>query len=149
HMGGKVLVPTSQFVRTLIGARLASDVLDVPTIVVARTDSLGATLLTSDIDPRDREFIIGERTVEGYFRVKPGIEAAIARSLAYAPYADLLWFETGKPDLAEAKMFAEAIHAKYPGKLLAYNCSPSFNWKQHLDDKTIATFNQELGKMGY
>jgi isocitrate lyase len=149
HLGGKVLVPTAQFIRTLIGARLAADVLGVPSVIVARTDALGATLLTSDIDPRDRNFIYGERTVEGYFQVKNGLQPVIARALAYAPYADMLWFETSKPDLAEAKAFAQAIHAKYPGKLLAYNCSPSFNWKQHLDDKAIAAFNQELGKLGY
>lgn len=149
HLGGKVLVPTAQFIRTLIGARLAADVLGVPSVIVARTDALGATLLTSDIDPRDRNFIYGERTVEGYFQVKNGLQPVIARALAYAPYADMLWFETAKPDLAEAKAFAQAIHAKYPGKLLAYNCSPSFNWKQHLDDKAIANFNQELGKLGY
>lgn len=149
HLGGKVLVPTSQFIRTLTGARLAADVLGVPTIIVARTDALGATLLTSDIDPADREFIKGERTIEGYYQVRDGIEPVIARGLAYAPYADVLWYETSKPDLEEAKVFAEAIHAKFPGKLLAYNCSPSFNWKQYLDDKTIATFNATLGAMGY
>lgn len=149
HLGGKVLVPTAQFIRTLTAARLASDVLDVPTIIVARTDALGATLLTSDIDPADRPFIKGERTIEGYFEVKDGIETVIARGLAYAPYADLIWYETSKPDLAEAKQFADAIHAKFPGKLLAYNCSPSFNWNQHLDKETIATFNQQLGDMGY
>ncbi len=149
HLGGKVLIPTSQFVRTLAAARLAADVLDVPTLLVARTDALGATLLTNDIDPEDRQFITGERTPEGYFRVHSGIEAVIARSLSYAPYADLLWFETSKPDLKQAREFAEAIHAHYPGKLLAYNCSPSFNWKQHLDDKTIQHFQGELGEMGY
>jgi isocitrate lyase len=124
-------------------------VLGVPTIIVARTDALGATLLTSDIDPADRKFIKGERTIEGYYQVEDGIEPVIARGLAYAPYADVLWYETSKPDLEEAKVFAEAIHAKFPGKLLAYNCSPSFNWKQYLDDKTIATFNATLGAMGY
>ena len=149
HLGGKVLVPTSQFIRTLTGARLAADVLDVPTVIVARTDALGATLLTSDIDERDRPFIKGQRTVEGYFQVKDGIEPTIARGLAYAPYADLIWFETSKPDLAEAKEFARAIHAEFPGKLLAYNCSPSFNWKHHLDDKTIARFNETLGELGF
>jgi isocitrate lyase len=149
HLGGKVLVPTAQFIRTLISARLAADVLDVPTVLVARTDALSATLLTSDVDERDREFLTGERTPEGFFRVKPGIEAPIARALAYAPYADLLWFETSTPDLEEAEAFAEAVHARYPGKLLAYNCSPSFNWRRHLDDSTIASFQQELGRMGY
>jgi isocitrate lyase len=149
HLGGKVLVPTSQFIRTLIGARLAADVLDVPTLVVARTDALSATLLTSDIDPRDKQFIYGERTAEGYYRVKEGLEPVIVRALSYAPYADVLWFETSKPDLDEAAEFAEAIHAKYPGKLLAYNCSPSFNWKQNLDDKTIANFNSTLGELGF
>ncbi len=149
HLGGKVLVPTSQFIRTLVSARLAADVLDVPTVLVARTDALSATLLTSDVDERDREFLAGERTPEGFFRVRPGIEAPIARGLAYAPYADLLWFETSTPDLDEAAEFAEAIHARYPGKLLAYNCSPSFNWKRHLDDKAIASFQQELATMGY
>jgi isocitrate lyase len=149
HLGGKVLVPTSQFIRTLIGARLAADVLDVPTILVARTDALSATLLTSDIDPRDKHFIYGDRTAEGYYRVKEGLEPVIARALAYAPYADVLWFETSTPDIEEAKAFAQAIHAKFPGKLLAYNCSPSFNWKQKLDDAQIARFNQELGKLGF
>lgn len=149
HLGGKVLVPTAQFVRTLVGARLAADVLDVPTVIVARTDALDATLLTSDIDPIDRPFLTGERTPEGYFYVKKGLEPVIARALAYAPYADVLWFESSKPDLAEAREFAEAVHAKFPGKLLAYNCSPSFNWKQHLDEKTIAQFNEKLGEMGY
>lgn len=149
HLGGKVLVPTSQFVRTLSAARLAADVLDVPTVIVARTDALNATLLTSDIDPRDREFIKGDRTVEGYFQVRDGLEPTIARGLAYAPYADVIWFETSKPDLEEAKQFAAAIHAEFPGKLLAYNCSPSFNWKQHLDDKTIAHFNETLGELGF
>lgn len=149
HLGGKVLIPTNQFIKTLTAARLASDVLDVPSIIIARTDSLGATLITSDIDPVDRPFITGERTSEGFFRVKANIDSAIARGLSYAPYADLLWFETGKPDLAEAKRFAEAIHAKFPGKLLAYNCSPSFNWKKNLDEATIAKFQKELGAMGY
>ncbi len=149
HMGGKVLVPTSQFLRTLAGARLAADVLDVPTLVVARTDALGAKLLTSDVDEVDRPFCTGERTPEGFFRLVEGEGLAIARGLAYAPYADLIWCETGKPDLAFAQRFADAIHAKFPGKPLAYNCSPSFNWKKHLDDATIAKFQQELGQMGY
>ena len=149
HLGGKVLVPTAQFVRTLVSARLAADVLDVPTILVARTDALSATLLTSDVDERDNEFLTGERTPEGFFRIRPGIEAPIARALAYAPYADLLWCETSTPDLDEAAQFAEAVHAKFPGKLLAYNCSPSFNWKKHLDDRTIAAFQRELAAMGY
>jgi len=149
HLGGKVLIPTAQFIRTLVAARLAADVLGVPTILVARTDALSATLLTSDVDERDHEFLTGERTPEGFFRVQPGIEAPIARALAYAPYADLLWCETSTPDLDEAAAFAEAVHAQYPGKLLAYNCSPSFNWKKHLDDKTIASFQQELAEMGY
>jgi isocitrate lyase len=149
HLGGKVLVPTAQFIRTLIGARLAADVCDVPTLIIARTDAHSATLLTSDIDPRDKEFVYAERTAEGFFRVKEGIESAIARGLAYAPYADMLWFETSTPDLAEAKEFAAAIHAKHPGKFLAYNCSPSFNWKQHLNDEEIAAFNTTLGNIGY
>ena len=149
HMGGKVLVPTSQFVRTLTAARLAADVLDVPTVLVARTDALSATLLTSDADPRDHEFLTGERTPEGYFFVRGGIESAIARGLAYAEYADLLWFETSTPALDEARTFAEAIHARFPGKLLAYNCSPSFNWERHLDADTIARFQNELGALGY
>jgi isocitrate lyase len=149
HLGGKVLVPTSQFVRTLAAARLAADVLDVPTLVVARTDALSATLLTSDVDERDRPFCTGERTPEGFFRIEAGLESAIARSLAYAPYADLLWFETSTPDLGEAREFAQAIHERFPGKLMAYNCSPSFNWKRHLDDMQIASFQQELGALGY
>ena len=149
HLGGKVLIPTSHFIRTLVSARLAADVLDVPTVLVARTDALSATLLTSDVDERDREFLTGERTPEGFFRIEPGIEAPIARALAYAPYADVLWCETSTPDLDEAAAFADAVHAQYPGKLLAYNCSPSFNWKKHLDDKTIASFQQELADMGY
>jgi isocitrate lyase len=148
-MGGKVLVPTAQFVRTLNAARLASDVLDIPTVLIARTDALSATLLTSDIDAHDRAFTSGERTSEGYFAVRGGMDAAVARGLAYAPYADLLWFETSKPDLAEARTFAEAIHARFPGKMLAYNCSPSFNWQRNLDAGTIATFQHELGGMGY
>lgn len=149
HLGGKVLVPTSQFIRTLVSARLAADVLDVPTVIIARTDALSATLLTSDIDPRDKEFIYGERTAEGYYRVKHGLQPVIARALAYAQYADVLWFETSKPDLDEAAEFASAIHAKYPGKLLAYNCSPSFNWKKNLTDKSIASFNEDLGRLGF
>jgi isocitrate lyase len=149
HLGGKVLVPTGHFIRTLAAARLAADVLDVPTILVARTDALSAKLLTSDVDERDHEFLTGERTPEGFFRVRDGIDAPIARGLAYAPYADLIWFETSTPDLDEAAAFAQAIHARYPGKLLAYNCSPSFNWKRHLDDETIASFQEKLGQMGY
>ena len=149
HLGGKVLVPTSQFVQTLVAARLAADVLDVPTLLFARTDALSATLLTSDVDERDRPFLTGERTPEGFFHVQPGIEAPIARALAYAPYADLIWCETSTPDLDEAAAFAEALHAQFPGKLLAYNCSPSFNWKRHLDDRTIASFQRELADMGY
>ncbi|MCK6460487.1 MAG: isocitrate lyase [Planctomycetes bacterium] len=149
HLGGKVLVPTAQFLRTLVAARLAADVLDVPTILVARTDADAARLLTSDADERDRLFLTGERTSEGYFRVKAGIDQAIARGLSYAPYADLVWCETSHPDLDEARKFAEAIRAKHPGKLLAYNCSPSFNWKRNLDDVTIAKFQRELGAMGY
>jgi isocitrate/methylisocitrate lyase len=149
HLGGKVLVPTSHFVRTLTAARLAADVLDVPTVLIARTDALSASLLTSDVDPADAEFLTGERTGEGFFRVRDGLEAAIARSLAYAPYADVLWFETSMPDMGEARVFAEEIHKSFPGKLLAYNCSPSFNWKRHLDEGQIATFQQELGAMGY
>jgi isocitrate lyase len=149
HMGGKVLVPTKQFIRTLTSARLASDVMDVPTLLIARTDANGAFLLTSDIDPYDEPFLTGERTSEGFYRIKGGLESAIARGLAYAPHADLVWCETSTPDLGEAREFAQAIHAKYPGKKLAYNCSPSFNWKKHLDDETIANFQVELGKMGY
>jgi isocitrate lyase len=149
HLGGKVLVPTSHFVRTLTAARLAADVAGVPTILVARTDALAATLLTSDVDERDRRFATGERTAEGYHVVRSGQEAAVARALAYAPYADLLWCETSTPDLAQARAFAEAVHAEFPGKPLAYNCSPSFNWRRHLDDDTIAKFQKELGAMGY
>jgi len=149
HLGGKVLVPTSQFVRTLVAARLAADVCGVPTVLVARTDALSAALITSDVDERDREFTTGERTPEGFFRVRPGIEAPIARSLAYAPYADVLWFETATPDMDEARRFAEAIHTEYPGKLLAYNCSPSFNWRKHLSDAEIERFQRELGELGY
>jgi isocitrate lyase len=149
HMGGKVLVPTSQHIRTLTAARLAADVSGVPTIVVARTDSLAATLLTSDVDERDRRFVTGDRTPEGFFNVQNGMEAAISRGLAYAPYADLIWCETSHPDLKEAAAFAEAIKAEYPDKMLAYNCSPSFNWKANLDDDTIGKFQKELGAMGY
>jgi isocitrate lyase len=149
HLGGKVLVPTSQFIRTLVAARLAADVLDVPTLLIARTDALSATLLTSDIDERDREFVTGTRTAEGFFRVRDGIEAAIARGLAYAPYADLLWVETSTPDLDEAEDFAAAIHAEHPGKLLAYNCSPSFNWARRLSEREIASFQGDLAAMGY
>ncbi len=149
HMGGKVLVPTNQFVRTLSAARLGADVMGVPTVLVARTDADSATLLTSDIDDRDKPFTTGERTSEGFFHVKSGIESCIARGLAYAPYADLIWMETSNPSLEQARAFAEAIHKEYPGKLLSYNCSPSFNWKRHLDDDTIAKFQRELGAMGY
>jgi isocitrate lyase len=149
HMGGKVLVPTTQHIRTLNAARLASDVLDVPTIIVARTDANSANLLTSDIDPRDQEFCTGERTAEGFFRVRDGLDQAISRALSYAPYADLLWCESARPDLAEARSFAAAIHDEFPGKMLAYNCSPSFNWRQNLDEPTIASFQKELGAMGY
>ncbi|GAA0682885.1 isocitrate lyase [Dyella marensis] len=149
HMGGKVLVPTREAVDKLTAARLAADVLGVPTLLVARTDADAADLLTSDIDDNDRPFVTGERTVEGFFRVRPGLEQAISRGLAYAPYADLVWCETSKPNLEEARKFAEAIHARFPGKLLAYNCSPSFNWKKNLDDATIAKFQRELGAMGY
>ena len=149
HLGGKVLIPTAQFIRTLTAARLAADVLDVPTVLIARTDANSATLLTSDIDPRDAEFLTGERTPEGYYRVRDGLDAAIARGLSYAPHADLLWCETSTPDLEEARRFAEAIHAEYPRKMLAYNCSPSFNWTRKLDAGTIAKFQRELGAMGY
>jgi len=149
HMGGKVLVPTSTFIRTLSAARLAADVLDVPTLLIARTDANSANLLTSDIDPYDQPFLTGERTPEGFFYVRDGLEAGIARGLAYAPYADLIWLETAHPDLDEAREFADAIHAQFPGKMLAYNCSPSFNWKKNLDDATIAKFQRELGAMGY
>ncbi|MGM0526371.1 MAG: isocitrate lyase [Pseudomonadota bacterium] len=149
HMGGKVLVPTQEAVQKLVAARLATDVAGIPTLIVARTDANAADLLTSDFDENDRQFITGERTAEGFYRVKPGIEQAISRGLAYAPYADLLWCETAKPDLDEARQFAEAIHAKYPGKMLAYNCSPSFNWRRNLDDETIAKFQRELAAMGY
>jgi isocitrate lyase len=149
HMGGKVLVPTKEAVQKLIGARLAADVLGVPTLLVARTDANAADLITSDIDDNDKPFLTGERTSEGFYRANAGIEQAISRGLAYAPYADLLWCETAKPDLEEARRFADAIHAKFPGKMLAYNCSPSFNWKKNLDDNTIAKFQRELASMGY
>jgi isocitrate lyase len=149
HLGGKVLVPTSQFVRTLVAARLAADVLDVPTVLFARTDALAATLITSDVDERDAGFVSGERTPEGFFRVESGLASAIARALAYAPFADVLWCETSTPDLDEAEAFAAAVHEEFPGKLLAYNCSPSFNWKRHLDDDTIAEFQTRLAAMGY
>jgi isocitrate lyase len=149
HMGGKVLVPTSQHIRTLNAARLAADVAGVPTLVIARTDSLGANLLTSDVDERDRPFLTGERTSEGFYEVKNGFDAALARGLAYAPYADLLWVETSEPDLALARNFAEKLKSEFPDKMLAYNCSPSFNWKRHLDDAQIASFQRELAAMGY
>jgi isocitrate lyase len=149
HMGGKVLVPTREAIEKLTAARLAADVMGVPTLIVARTDAEAADLLTSDIDPNDRSFCTGERTVEGFYKTRNGLDQAISRGLAYAPYADLVWCETGKPDLEFARRFAEAIHAKYPGKLLAYNCSPSFNWKKNLDDATIAKFQTELAAMGY
>jgi isocitrate lyase len=149
HLGGKVVVPIREFIEKLVAARLAADVCGVPTILIARTDADSAGLLLSDADPRDREFIHGDRTPEGFYHFRGGIDAAIARGLAYAPYADAIWCETSHPDLEEARTFAGAIHAKFPGKLLAYNCSPSFNWKKKLDDVTIANFQQELGKMGY
>jgi isocitrate lyase len=149
HLGGKVLVPTSQFVRTLVAARLAADVTGVPTLLVARTDALSANLLTSDVDERDAEFCTGERTSEGFYRVRDGIEPTIARGLAYAPYADLVWFETSRPDLDEAERFAAALHEDYPGRLLAYNCSPSFNWRKHLSERQIATFQRDLAQLGY
>ncbi len=149
HMGGKVLIPTQSAIKNLVAARLAADVMDVPTVLVARTDANGAKLITSDVDPRDHAFLTGERTAEGFFLIRPGIETAIARGLAYAPYADLIWCETSEPNIEEARRFAEAIHAKFPGKLLAYNCSPSFNWQKKLDPDTIATFQRQLGDMGY
>ncbi len=149
HLGGKVLIPTQQFEKTLIAARLASDVLDTPTVLIARTDAESAKLLTSDIDERDHRFMTGERTPEGFFRLKDNIECAVARGLAYAKYADLIWCETSTPDLEQAKAFAEGIRAEYPNKMLAYNCSPSFNWKKNLDDATIAKFQRELGAMGF
>jgi isocitrate lyase len=149
HLGGKVLVPTSQFIGTLKAARLAADVMGVPTVVISRTDADAATLLTSDVDPADEEFLTGERSPEGFFRVRAGIEPSIKRSLAYAPYADIVWFETSTPDMGEAREFASAIHEKFPGKLMAYNCSPSFNWRKHLDDDEIAGFQTTLGELGY
>jgi isocitrate lyase len=149
HLGGKVLIPTAQAVRHLIAARLAADVLDVPTVLIARTDANAAALITSDVDPIDRQFLTGERTAEGFYHTRSGLDACIARGLAYAPYADLLWVETSEPNLEEARRFAEAIHARFPGKLLAYNCSPSFNWKKKLDDASIATFREQLNALGY
>lgn len=149
HLGGKVLVPIQQHIRTLNAARLAADVAGVPTVIIARTDALAADLLTSDVDPRDADFLTGERTSEGFYRVRPGLDSVIARGLAFAPYADLIWVETGEPDIELARRFAEAIHARYPGKKLAYNCSPSFNWKRHLDDEQIATFQADLAALGY
>lgn len=149
HLGGKVLVPTSQFIRTLTAARLAADVMGVPTLLVARTDANGAQLITSDIDERDREFLTGQRTADGFYCIREGIETALARGLAYAPYADIIWCETSKPDLVEARQFAEGIHREFPEKFLAYNCSPSFNWKKNLSDNEISTFQEQLGQMGY
>ncbi|WPU64159.1 isocitrate lyase [Peredibacter starrii] len=149
HLGGKVLIPSSQFIRTLTAARLAADVMGVPTFLIARTDAQGAQLLTSDVDERDRQFMTGERTSEGFYKIKSGLEAAIARGLAYAPFADLVWCETSTPDIDQARHFAEAIRKKYPGKALAYNCSPSFNWKKNLSEDQIARFQKELGSMGY
>src|SRR5919202_1321589 len=149
HMGGKVLLPTQQAVRNLISARLAADVMGVPTVLIARTDAEAADMITSDVDPADHEFLTGERTAEGFYRTRAGLDQAIARGLAYAPYADLVWCETGTPDLDDAKAFADAIHAEYPGKLLAYNCSPSFNWKRALDDDEIASFQRQLAEAGY
>ena len=148
-MGGKVLVPTQQFIKVLNAARLAGDVLDIPIVIVGRTDAYAAALVTSDIDPYDRPFLTGERTPEGFFCAKAGFDQAIARAIAYAPYCDVLWCETKKPNLEEARRFAEAIHARYPGKILAYNCSPSFNWKANLSDAEIAVFQEEIGKLGY
>ena len=149
HMGGKVLVPTEEFIQKLVAARLAADVLDVPTLIIARTDADSSRLIRSDVDSRDREFLTGERTPDGFFGYRGGLDAAISRAISYAPYADLIWCETSTPDLDDARKFAEAVHAKFPGKMLAYNCSPSFNWKKHLDDATIAKFQRELGAMGY
>jgi isocitrate lyase len=149
HMGGKVLVPTQEAISKLVAARLAADVMGVPTVLVARTDALGAALLTSDVDDRDKDFLNGKRTVEGFYEVKPCLAQGISRALSYAPYADLIWMETDKPNLDVAREFADAVHAKFPGKMLAYNCSPSFNWKKNLDDATIAKFQKELGAMGY
>jgi isocitrate lyase len=149
HLGGKVLVPTSHFIRALTAARLAADIMAVPTLIMARTDAEAATLITSDTDTRDKEFMTGERTTEGFYKVRNGLDVAIARSLAYAPYADMLWFETAKPDIEEAREYSEAIHNKYPGKILAYNCSPSFNWEKNLEAEEIATFREKLASMGY
>jgi isocitrate lyase len=149
HLGGKVLVPTAHFIRTLNAARLAADVAGVPTVLVARTDALSATLLTSDVDPTDQEFLTGERTPEGFYRVRPGLEPVVARALACAPYADVIWFETSTPDMGEAREFAQAVHELYPGKLLAYNCSPSFNWRSHLKERQIASFQADLAELGY
>jgi isocitrate lyase len=149
HLGGKVLIPTQQHIRTLNAARLSADVANVPSVIIARTDAEAATLITSDVDERDQEFVTGERTAEGFYRVRNGLEPCIARAKAYAPYADLIWMETGTPDLELAKKFAEAVKAEHPDQMLAYNCSPSFNWKKHLDDATIAKFQKELGKMGF
>ena len=149
HMGGKVLVPTQQFIRLLNAARLAADVMGVTTVIVGRTDANSAGLVTSDIDPRDKPFLTGERTPEGFFRSRAGLDQAIARALAYAPYCDVLWCETGKPNIEEARRFAQAVHARFPGKPLAYNCSPSFNWKANLNDREIAAFQKELGRLGY
>src|SRR5947207_3318166 len=148
-MGGKVLVPTQTAIKNLVAARLAADVMGVPTLIVARTDANSAKLITSDIDPVDQRFLTGERTAEGFYRIHSGLETAIARGLSYAPYADLLWCETSEPNMEEAERFAAAIHEQFPGKLLAYNCSPSFNWRKKLDSKTIAVFQKELAKMGY
>jgi len=149
HMGGKVLVPTREFIQKLVAARLATDIMGVPTVVIARTDAEGAQLITSDIDPRDQKFVTGERTAEGFYRTTGGLDQAIDRALSYAPYADVVWCETAHPDLDEAKAFAAGVHEKFPGKLLAYNCSPSFNWRANLSEKEIASFQQELGKLGY
>ncbi|TNY36394.1 isocitrate lyase [Thermomonospora catenispora] len=149
HLGGKVLIPTGQHIKTLNAARLAADICGVPTLIIARTDAEAATLITTDVDERDKPFLTGERTPEGFYRVRNGLEPCIARALAYAPYADLIWMETGTPDLEQARKFAEAVKAEYPDKMLAYNCSPSFNWKKHLDDATIAKFQRELGHMGF
>jgi isocitrate lyase len=149
HLGGKVLIPTAQHIRTLNAARLAADVAGVPSIVIARTDAQAATLITTDVDERDKPFVTGERSAEGFYRVRNGIDPCIARGLAYAPYSDLLWMETSTPDLEVARRFAEAVKARYPDQLLAYNCSPSFNWRRHLDEATIAKFQRELGHMGY
>jgi isocitrate lyase len=149
HLGGKVLVPTSQHIRTLVAARLAADVCGVPTVLVARTDALSASLLTSDVDETDAEFVTGDRTPEGFFLIRAGLDSAIARALAYAPYCDLIWFETSTPDIGEAREFAQAVHERFPGKLFAYNCSPSFNWRRHLDDDEIASFRDTLAGLGY